>query len=197
MTMARTARVLIVQPLPCAPEPTRDWDWWGLASAAVEPLWEIQGAELKVTLPPGLPDGQHLLCVLSGPRADSPTWHEGGVPFTRIQFVSTGMAPVFVRGDSNQDGGMNIADAVYILQNLFTNGPPILCPDAADSNDDENVDLADPVYLLQNLFANGPAIPAPSVGCGVDETGAPAGGPDLAPCDYPVDTCRDAAARGV
>jgi hypothetical protein len=31
-------------------------------------------------------------------------------------------------GDSNDDEGVNIADAVYILQNLFANGPNIPAP---------------------------------------------------------------------
>ncbi len=99
---------------------------------------------------------------------------------------------VFKRGDSNRDGGVNIADAVYILQNLFAQGPPILCMDAADSNDDESVNIADAVYILQNLFAQGPPIPAPgSDACGRDTTGHPAGGPDLSACDYCPGACQD------
>ncbi len=79
----------------------------------------------------------------------------------------------FVRGDSNDDADVNIADAVYILQNLFANGPAIVCPDAADANDDEDVNIADPVYLLQWIFANGPVPPAPGPGpaCGPDPEG--------------------------
>ncbi len=98
---------------------------------------------------------------------------------------------VFKRGDSNRDGGMNIADAVYILQNLFAQGPAILCPDAADSNDDEGVNIADAVYILQNLFAQGPAIPAPGPDvCGPDLTGHPTGGADLPACDYCSSACQ-------
>jgi hypothetical protein len=86
---------------------------------------------------------------------------------------------------------MNLADGVYILQNLFANGPAILCLDAADSNDDETVNLADAVYILQHLFADGPAVPAPHHECGVDPTGHPHGGPDLAACDYCPEACQD------
>ena len=85
---------------------------------------------------------------------------------------------------------MNLADAVYILPNLFAQGPAILCPDAEDSNDDEGVNLADAVYILQNLFAQGPAIPAPGPGaCGPDPTPHPLGGADLPACDYCADAC--------
>ena len=66
---------------------------------------------------------------------------------------------------------MNIADAVYVLQNLFANGPAIGCKVSADSNDDETVNIADAVYILQNLFANGPTIPPPGTqACGTDPT---------------------------
>ena len=99
---------------------------------------------------------------------------------------------IFKRGDSNRDGSTNIADAVYILQNLFASGPPVVCPDAADSNDDESVNIADAVYIHQDLFANGPAIPPPGAAtCGLDSTGHPQGGPELSPCDYCAEACHD------
>jgi hypothetical protein len=77
---------------------------------------------------------------------------------------------LFVRGDANQDGGINIGDAIFVLQNLFASGPPIPCLDAADANDDESMNIADGIYLLQNLFANGPPLPLP-VDCGPDPGG--------------------------
>ncbi len=116
--------------------------------------------------------GEGRVVVVFGNRGDGP-----GQPFRR--------------GDSNGDGAVNIADAVYILQNLFAAGPAILCQDAADSNDDESVNIADAVYILQNLFAHGPPIPAPHPDCGVDPTGHPQGGPDLPPCDYCPEACQD------
>ncbi len=100
---------------------------------------------------------------------------------------------VFKRGDSNRDGGMNIADAVYILQNLFAQGPDIYCMEAADANDDEGVNIADAVYILQNLFAQGPAIPAPGPdACGPDTTPHPTEPEtDLGCEDYCPEACED------
>jgi hypothetical protein len=98
---------------------------------------------------------------------------------------------VFLRGDANADGGVDIADAVYVLQNLFAGGDPILCSDAADANDDETVNIADAVFTLQNLFAQGEPIDPPFPDCGLDPTGHPTGGPDLPPCAYPAGTCPD------
>ena len=115
--------------------------------------------------------------------------------FDNVAFGDCGdVGPRFKRGDSNRDGGTNIADAVYILQNLFASGPAILCPDAADANDDEGVNIADAVYILQNLFAQGPDIPLPGPdACGEDPTGHPTGGPDLPDCDYCDSACGDPA----
>jgi hypothetical protein len=97
----------------------------------------------------------------------------------------------FLRGDANADGGVNLADAIYILQNLFSGGSAIVCPDAGDANDDESMNLADAVYILQFLFAQGAAIPAPHPACGEDTTPHPLGGPDLGECEYPVDVCPE------
>ncbi len=76
----------------------------------------------------------------------------------------------FIRGDANQDNAVNIADAIFILQNLFASGPPIPCMDGADANDDEGVNIGDGIYILQNLFADGPPVPPPAA-CGPDPEG--------------------------
>lgn len=76
----------------------------------------------------------------------------------------------FVRGEVNGDQDVNIADAVYILNDLFAEGDDIFCADAADANDDGRVNVADAVYILQHMFAGGPAIPAPYPACGADGT---------------------------
>jgi hypothetical protein len=104
-----------------------------------------------------------------------------------------GCTASFRRGDVNAaDGIVDIADAIYLLQHLFANGPAVPCMDAADANDDEAVDIADAVYMLQSLFANGPAILPPHVACGVDTTPNPhPGRPDLPPCVYDQALCQD------
>ncbi len=76
----------------------------------------------------------------------------------------------FRRGDANTDGALNMADAIFILQHLFANGPTPTCLDAADANDAGAIDLADGIYILQNLFADGRAIPPPNGVCGMDPT---------------------------
>ncbi|MCA8959832.1 MAG: dockerin type I repeat-containing protein [Planctomycetes bacterium] len=81
-----------------------------------------------------------------------------------------GSAEVFVRGDTNDDGQVNIADAVFVLDELFSGGPASVCDDASDVNDDGGRDIADAVFALSYLFSGGPAPAAPFPSCGPDGT---------------------------
>jgi hypothetical protein len=82
----------------------------------------------------------------------------------------------FLRGDSNGDLTLNIADVITALDALF--GPiPSLCDVATDSNDDSLLNIADPIYLLGHLFSGGPLPPAPNISCGTDPTS-----PGALPC---------------
>jgi hypothetical protein len=93
-------------------------------------------------------------------------------PSQRVEVtVIDATPPSFMRGDSNAEGTLDIADAIFTLSYLFAEGPTPSCLDAADANDDGAIDLADGIYILQLLFANGPAIPSPHPGCGIDPPG--------------------------
>lgn len=77
----------------------------------------------------------------------------------------------FIRGDVNQDGSINIADALFVLNALFSvEGPPPPCWKSADSNDDGELDISDGVALLKFLFQSGGVISPPSAICGLDLT---------------------------
>ena len=78
--------------------------------------------------------------------------------------------PEFIRGDANQDGSLNIADPVEMLNLLFGVNPSISCADALDANDDGGANIADPVYILGGLFTMGPPPSAPFPDCGLDPT---------------------------
>lgn len=85
----------------------------------------------------------------------------------------------FLRGDSNGDGMLNLADPLAGLDFLFLTGVS-LCRDAEDANDDGVLNLTDPIYTLNYLFASGPALAAPFLACGEDGT------PDGVDCiDFP------------
>jgi len=78
--------------------------------------------------------------------------------------------PLFTRGDANEDGRLDVSDAVAILNGLF-GARPIRCADAADSNDDGATDISDGIHLLQGLFLGGPSPASPYPRPGIDYTG--------------------------
>lgn len=78
---------------------------------------------------------------------------------------------VFVRGDCNGDGSVDIADAVSNLIELFAGGPTVPCQDACDSDDDEARGLTDAIFLLRFLFTAGQDLPPPFPTAGTDPVG--------------------------
>jgi hypothetical protein len=65
----------------------------------------------------------------------------------------------YLPGDPNWDSLIDVADALYILNYLYKNGP---APDPIATGDvtcDEIVDLEDAIFLLNYLFKGGPAPP--------------------------------------
>ncbi len=82
-------------------------------------------------------------------------------------------APLFVRGDCNADGSLDLSDAIFILIFNFADGTTPTCFDACDCNDDGQVtgQVTDAVYLLNYQFGAGAPPPAPGpVSCGIDPT---------------------------
>ncbi len=69
-------------------------------------------------------------------------------------------AGLFVRGDANGEGKVDISDAVFTLGYLFLGNEPD-CLEALDANDDQEINIADAVFLLVHLFRGGPPPPAP------------------------------------
>jgi len=74
----------------------------------------------------------------------------------------------FLRGDTNDDGLIDIADVTTLMGYLYSGGS-LACMDAADTNDDGLVNLADGVVLNAYLRGEG-SLPAPSRGEGEDPT---------------------------
>jgi len=113
----------------------------------------------------GVPDGNYTYSVralrmgLVSPDQDC------------IAFVGPPPPPQFLRGDSNVDGAVNIADAIETLNGLFVNGIPLsTCADAQDANDDGVVNIADAIFTLGFLFIMGPPPPPPFPIAGSDPT---------------------------
>ena len=67
----------------------------------------------------------------------------------------------FRRGDANDDGLLDIADAISVLSILFQGSAMPYCQDALDSNDDGVIDISDPIDTLHSLFGGGGPLPPP------------------------------------
>lgn len=107
----------------------------------------------------GSPSTENLLVGLQG-EVLIPTLETGTV---------TTAGTLFVRGDTNGDNSIDIADAISVLGYLFSNDPAT-CLDAYDGNDDGAVNIADAISLLDFLFTQGSPPPAPFPAPGVDPT---------------------------
>ena len=72
--------------------------------------------------------------------------------------------------DANDDGKINLADAVFLLNYLFAFGLPPQCFSACDADDNGAVQLPDAIIILNYLFAQGPPPQSPFPGAGADPT---------------------------
>jgi ELWxxDGT repeat protein len=75
------------------------------------------------------------------------------------------MSTLFVRGETNADGEVDLSDAVATLKYLFTGGTTPGCLDAADADDNDVVDMSDAIRLLKYLFGGLAPPPAPFPDC--------------------------------
>jgi hypothetical protein len=85
-------------------------------------------------------------------------------------FVAVSEVP-FLRCDPNDDAQSNLADAVWIVNELFRGGEETACTDSADCNDDGSEDLSDALYCVSYQFRGGAPPPAPFPACALDPTG--------------------------
>ena len=102
--------------------------------------------------------------------------------------VFLGLAPelaaqgqTYVRGDSNSDGAVDLADPVGILSYLFSGGV-VECERAGDANSDGAINIADAVHLLSFLFTGGAAPGQPFPLCGIAASPELSLGCDSSPC---------------
>jgi hypothetical protein len=63
---------------------------------------------------------------------------------------------VYLCGDCNGDGTINVSDVVYLINYLFIGGPAPVPLAAGDVNCDRIVNVSDVVYLINYLFIGGP-----------------------------------------
>jgi hypothetical protein len=104
--------------------------------------------------------------VLSVPayRGGNDVRHEGAwLLLAYYEGLAGGSLPhptQFIRGDVNDDGSVDLADAVKIIMYLFR-GVVIRCQVAADLDENAFVNISDAAYVLNFQFRHGPPPPAP------------------------------------
>jgi hypothetical protein len=96
--------------------------------------------------------------------------HRSESPGAVYVVFGTGAEARFIRGDSNFDVLVNLADAVNTLGFLFMGGLEPLCEDALDTDDNGILEITDAVRLLNFLFLGAAAPPPPFPEAGVDPT---------------------------
>ena len=78
---------------------------------------------------------------------------------------------VFLRGDCNDDGTIDIADPVANMEFQFLGIAELTCRDALDFNDDGVLEITDPIANLTYQFLGGPPPGFPGdMACGRDTT---------------------------
>ena len=124
----------------------------------------LDDSYLLPSCPPSNPNctsGQALNYVIFDGLSISPILENGIVEF--------GEQPGFLRGNSNGDSSIDLADALFVMNWLFVSGDQPACFDSADVNDDGGLDISDSIFLLNYLFVNGPIPGAPGpFNCGLD-----------------------------
>ncbi len=65
-------------------------------------------------------------------------------------------------GDANQDGELNVGDAVFLINMIFKGGPAPMPACIGDASNDGHLDVGDAVLIVNYIFRGGPP---PAEGC--------------------------------
>ena len=69
------------------------------------------------------------------------------------------IAEVFICGDANGDGSINILDVTHLVDYLYKQGPPPLPSEAGDADGSGEMNILDATYLINYLYKEGPPPP--------------------------------------
>ncbi len=134
-------------------------------------------ARVDDSVPSGVTTNLVLPVIAGSPPVEAVIVQNNGAGYAPLRTdgvlaIEGNSASAFLRGDGNSDATVDIADAIALLEYLFSVGVTPGCLDAGDANDDESVDVADAVQILDLLFSSGGPLPAPGAdSCGIDPTG--------------------------
>ncbi|MEW5925494.1 MAG: dockerin type I domain-containing protein [Candidatus Zixiibacteriota bacterium] len=80
-----------------------------------------------------------------------------GIPGTHSAIITVNSRPIlFVCGDADGNGLVNILDGFFIIQYLYKNGPEPVPLEAADMDGRPGINLLDYTYVISFLYRSGP-----------------------------------------
>ena len=142
--------------------------WGGGGSAALEQdaamygLW-VLGTRISVD---SVRDDSSIAYLGTGESADA--YRIDRTPSIGAVNTEGPAQSEFRRGDCNDDGGLDLSDAIFLFNSLFLGGQRSLCEDACDANNDDVRDISDSVFMLDFLFRSGTDLAPPGLECGVE-----------------------------
>ena len=63
----------------------------------------------------------------------------------------------YICGDANDDDKVNVSDAVWVINYVFSGGDAPIPLEAGETNCDGNVNVSDAVYIINYVFSGGDA----------------------------------------
>jgi hypothetical protein len=100
--------------------------------------------------------GDYINSDVDRPNRWGFVWNDGRNGADEDVFFEDASSCCVLAGDVNADGFYNIADGVFIVNNVFKGGPGPSCYAAADTNGDCNYNISDAVLIINNIFKGGP-----------------------------------------
>lgn len=127
------------------------WGWWCGTSFST-PFAAGLAALVKSVFPDSTP--AFIMDKVLGATDEIDDMNPGYEYFLgsgRLNFLN----PVWLPGDANWTGNVNLGDVVFIVNYVFREGPAPVPPEAGDANCDGNVNVGDAVRLIQYVFRQG------------------------------------------
>jgi hypothetical protein len=144
-----------------------------LAGGDIEGIVSVTIAGLETTIV-RKEDGRATINI---PETDTPV--RGDIIINRDGFSSVirnaffRYGTGFIRGDCNDDGLVDISDAIKIFGFLFLGELSCVCLEATNANGDPSTDISDGIFVLSYLFSGGAPPPPPFPERGFSEDSDP------------------------